>query len=87
MGVTSYQGALVIDRCLSSLVDQTLGPEQIEVLEVDDGSKDRTASLAMSFSGKAEWVHFEVHSHKPYPCDHSFIISAMMVRGPGGAGQ
>ncbi|WP_150463028.1 glycosyltransferase family 2 protein [Nesterenkonia ebinurensis] len=64
VGVTSYHDAAVISRCLSSLVDQTLSKDQMEVLVVDDGSSDRTTPLAKSFSTAAQWAGFEVLAHK-----------------------
>ncbi|GFZ84574.1 glycosyltransferase family 2 protein [Nesterenkonia alkaliphila] len=64
VGVTSYHDAAVISRCLSSLVDQTLSKDQMEVLVVDDGSSDRTTAAARSFSSSAEWAGFEVLAHK-----------------------
>ena len=45
MGV--FNGGAVIGRCLDSLLDQTLMPEQIIV--VDDGSTDATVEVVDRF--------------------------------------
>lgn len=65
VGVTSYNDAAVISRCLSSLVAQSLPANHIEVLVVDDGSSDRTAAVARTFTSQAQWAGFEVTSHRP----------------------
>ncbi|GAA3282321.1 glycosyltransferase family A protein [Nesterenkonia halobia] len=63
VGITSHHEAERIGRCLESLVEQTLGAEQIEVLVVDDGSTDDTVETAWSYADAADWAAFTVTSH------------------------
>ncbi|WP_158583065.1 glycosyltransferase family 2 protein [Nesterenkonia natronophila] len=64
VGVTSHNEAERIGRCLDSLLAQTVGPEHIEVLVVDDGSRDSTVKLARSYAERAEWGGFHVVQHR-----------------------
>ena len=41
-----------IGRCLDSLLQQTLPAAQMEIIVVDDGSSDNTASKVMTYAGK-----------------------------------
>ena len=41
--VPVYKVEPYLDRCVDSLVHQTVDPEQLEILLVDDGSPDRVA--------------------------------------------
>jgi glucosyl-dolichyl phosphate glucuronosyltransferase len=40
----------LLGRCLESLTQQTLAPESFEVLVIDNGSKDHTASVAKKYA-------------------------------------
>lgn len=64
VGITSHNEAERIGRCLDSVLAQTLGAEHIEVLVVDDGSKDSTVTVARSYAGKAGWGGFHVIQHR-----------------------
>jgi glycosyltransferase involved in cell wall biosynthesis len=48
--IPTFNGASRIGNCLDSLVKQTTGRNNIEILVVDDGSTDNTASLVRSYS-------------------------------------
>lgn len=60
VGITTYNEAENIARCLTSVQDQTLEADQIEVLIADDGSTDRTLSIARSFRRAAGWANFRI---------------------------
>ena len=65
----TYQSALFIHRTLQSIIDQTLLPSQI--LIIDDGSKDDTCSIIEDFSQKHPELNIEL-----IKCSH---------KGPGAA--
>ena len=44
--VPVYNGAHVIESCLNSLLNQTVPQDCYEIIIVDDGSTDQTASVA-----------------------------------------
>nr|WP_281376209.1 glycosyltransferase [Garicola koreensis] len=60
VGVTSYNSAATIGRCLQSVAEQSLGASRIEVLIVDDGSTDDTLAQARRFRAAAPWARFKV---------------------------
>ena len=60
VGVTSYNSAATIGRCLQSVADQSLGASRVEVLIVDDGSTDDTLAQARRFRAAAPWARFKV---------------------------
>lgn len=45
IAIASYNMELFLDKCLETMTDPTL-PETLEVLVINDGSKDRTLSIA-----------------------------------------
>ena len=60
VGVTSYNSAATIARCLQTVADQSLSASRIEVLIVDDGSTDETLAQARRFRSAAPWARFKV---------------------------
>ena len=48
---------LFIGQCLQSLVNQTYPSNKYEIIIVDDGSVDNTASIVMSFSERYAYLH------------------------------
>jgi cellulose synthase/poly-beta-1,6-N-acetylglucosamine synthase-like glycosyltransferase len=47
----------VIGQCLQTLIQQTYPAEKYEIIIVDDGSEDKTASLVKSYSERVSNVH------------------------------
>ncbi len=47
--VPAYNAEKTIDRCISALLDQTIPPEDYEVIVVDDGSTDNTAEIIKNY--------------------------------------
>ncbi|GAA4915394.1 hypothetical protein GCM10025790_08060 [Nesterenkonia rhizosphaerae] len=64
VGITTHQDAERIIRCLTSVAEQTLGAQHIEVLVVDDGSTDQTVRLATNFEQRADWAAYAVRRHR-----------------------
>lgn len=60
VGVTTYDEADKIARCLQSVAAQSLGAGQIEVLLADDGSRDDTVKIARRFRTAAPWAGFRI---------------------------
>ena len=47
--VAAYDAALVIGDCLRSLVDQTYAEDRLEIIVVDNHSRDETAAVVRTF--------------------------------------
>jgi CDP-glycerol glycerophosphotransferase len=56
--VTTFNGAAYIECALDSIVRQTVGPERMQVLVIDDGSTDATPAILERYA--AENPCFEV---------------------------
>lgn len=55
--VAAYNVAQYIEKCVNSLVNQTL--DALQIIVVDDGSKDSTVSILNKFAGKIEYYYKE----------------------------
>ncbi|HWC00681.1 MAG TPA: glycosyltransferase [Bryobacteraceae bacterium] len=54
----------VIGRCLDCIASQTLPSDQIEVLVIDNGSRDKTVEIARSFARQLHLQVFELKNAK-----------------------
>ncbi|MET3548175.1 glycosyltransferase involved in cell wall biosynthesis [Paenibacillus favisporus] len=61
--VPVYNVESYISDCLDSIINQTLGIDQIEVIIVDDGSTDRSIEIAESYTEKHHSVRI-IHSNE-----------------------
>ena len=52
--IPTYNCEKYIRECLDSIVNQTLGINNIEVIVVDDASTDNTYEIAKEYEGKEE---------------------------------
>lgn len=46
--VPSYNASQTIEKCITSLISQTMSPQQYEIIVINDGSTDETESLVQS---------------------------------------
>lgn len=51
--IGAYEAMPYLVKCLESVEDQTLGPERIEIIAVDDGSTDGTGEYLEQFAERA----------------------------------
>jgi len=61
--ICTYNRVTLLADCLQSLVDQTLPPDQFEVILVDNNSSDGTADLVRAWQAKYSFIHY-VHENK-----------------------
>ena len=54
--VPVYKVEAYLDRCVDSLIHQTIDPEQLEILLVDDGSPDRCGALCDQYAEQYPFV-------------------------------
>lgn len=54
--VPAYKVEAYLDRCVDSLIHQTIDPEQLEILLVDDGSPDRCGALCDQYAEQYPFV-------------------------------
>jgi glycosyltransferase involved in cell wall biosynthesis len=57
--ITTYNYGNLIRRSLASVLNQTLPPEQREIIVVDDGSTDDTAKILEEFGGQIRYIYQE----------------------------
>jgi glycosyltransferase involved in cell wall biosynthesis len=58
IAVPSYNSEAYLSRCLESLL---LGGERVEIIVIDDGSKDKTGAIADSYSAKYPTIIKVIH--------------------------
>lgn len=71
-----------VAAALESLARQTIGPESIEVLVYDGGSRDRTPSLCASFAAQHPWARFEVIENRARTVPHALNAGLRDGRRP-----
>ena len=54
--VPVYKVEAYLDRCVDSMIHQTIDPEQLEILLVDDGSPDRCGALCDQYAEQYPFV-------------------------------
>jgi glycosyltransferase involved in cell wall biosynthesis len=55
--IDTYNQAHFLDQALNSVLEQGLSPSELEILVVDDGSTDNTASLVAKFAPRVRYIH------------------------------
>lgn len=65
--IPTYNRREIVARCLKSLAEQTLPPEQYEVIVIDDGSTDGTDEMlaSLDYPASLRWKKFP---HGPFRC-------------------
>ncbi len=59
--VPCYNSEAYMEKCIESLL---AGGEEVEILIIDDGSKDRTAEIADSYAEKYPTIVKAIHKEK-----------------------
>ncbi|WP_181372666.1 glycosyltransferase family 2 protein [Geobacillus thermodenitrificans] len=70
VGIPVYNDGEYIERCLRSIVDQTMDFSHIEIICVDDGSTDETADIIKKFQqqyGRYNNIHYYFHENTGNP--------------------
>ena len=85
--VPMYNVENYLKDCLNSILNQTIGFENLEVIIVDDNSTDKSFEIAKEFSDKYENVALLKTEKKPRPanaerCQIQTIILLSRQRGP-----
>ena len=58
IAIPSYNSEAYMEKCIESLL---IGGEDVEILIVDDGSKDRTAEIADAYEAKYPTICRAIH--------------------------
>jgi glycosyltransferase involved in cell wall biosynthesis len=77
--VPTYQRRALLERCLVSLVRQTLPRREFEVVVVDDGSSDGTAEIANAWR---QWLPLEVARQRNCGPSPARNLGILMARAP-----
>jgi succinoglycan biosynthesis protein ExoA len=71
-----------VSAALESLARQTIGPESIEVLVYDGGSRDETRSVCADFATGRPWARFEVLENRGGTVPHALNAGLRDGRSP-----
>src|SRR5690349_543178 len=71
-----YNGALYLDACIRSVLQQTLPPAAIII--VDDGSEDETPRVAAAWGSHVRYTRVE-HGGLPYARNHALRLAETEV--------
>ena len=55
--VPAYNVSEYLEKCLNSLVNQTISKDKIEVLVINDGSTDNTLEIANEIAARYDFIH------------------------------
>ena len=74
--IASYNKEKYVNRCIKSCLSQTY--KNIEIIFIDDGSKDSSYKIAKEFKGKLEPIKvvlFDVDTYRfKFKCDFCFYL-------------
>ena len=62
--VPMYNAEQSLINCLTSLINQTFGFENIQLILIDDGSKDRTKEIALNYVSKYKNIEYYFQKNK-----------------------
>jgi glycosyltransferase involved in cell wall biosynthesis len=66
--VATYRSGAGLDRLVASLDAQSLGPGELELVAVDDGSGDGTLERLHALAGSRPWMRVSDVPHSGWPC-------------------
>ncbi len=55
--IDTYNQEHFLEQALVSVFEQGLSPSELEIVVVDDGSTDNTASLVAKFAPRVRYIH------------------------------
>lgn len=62
--IPAYNASKFLGRCLDSIVSQDQFSDNVEIVVIDDGSKDRTLEVIKNYSAKCDSVHYKTRENR-----------------------
>ena len=62
--IPAYNASKFLGRCLDSIVSQDQFSDNVEIVVIDDGSKDRTLEVINNYSAKCDSVHYKTRENR-----------------------
>lgn len=77
--IPAYNASKFLGRCLDSIVSQDQFSDNVEIVVIDDGSKDRTLEVIKNYSAKCDSVHYKTRENRGIGPTRNELIE--MARG------
>ncbi|MEB3195574.1 MAG: glycosyltransferase [Candidatus Sericytochromatia bacterium] len=77
--IATYNRAPILEKCLRALLAQTLSPEQVEIVVIDDGSQDDTRDRMAALQAQAPQLRY--HWQPNAGRSHARNVGIAMARG------
>lgn len=62
--IPAYNASKFLGRCLDSIVSQDQFSDNVEIVVIDDGSKDRTLEIIKDYSAKCDGIHYKTRENR-----------------------
>lgn len=62
--IPAYNASQFLGRCLDSVISQESFSDNLEIVVIDDGSKDRTLETIKDYSAKCENIHYKTRANR-----------------------
>lgn len=77
--IPAYNASQFLARCLDSILCQKHVNEDVEIIVIDDGSKDRTLEIIKDYSAKCDSIHYKTRENRGIGPTRNELIE--MARG------
>ena len=62
--IPAYNASQFLGSCLDSIISQESFSDDVEIIVIDDGSKDRTLAIIKDYSAKCESIHYKTRENR-----------------------
>lgn len=77
--IPAYNASRFLSSCIDSIISQESFSDDVEIIVIDDGSKDRTLEVIKNYSAKCDSVHYKTRENRGIGPTRNELIE--MARG------